>query len=314
MTRAAILQAALVAAFCLLPPSASALAESLVRSVPATQPSADTPAAEAPDADPAIRAPFFWEVTGPNGPSWLLGTVHVDVRARELPPIVHTRLEQATVAVFEADVRTLDPFAALAMAQYGAEGSLLDVLSPAQVEQLGVQIGNTIPKSMLVQFRPWFIMTLQLNAIAPPGTPLDMELVEAALERETPLAFLETWQQQLGALQAVPEAYMVDTVKHMLVDEAAAVTELDALLAAYRAGDAAAVEAIVLNPEELERSPEFFEGMMYARNEAWIPALLTRIEAGGAFVAVGVGHLIGERSVVDLLRAQGYAVERVTLE
>lgn len=283
--------------FTALAPSAPALAD------PAPTPATDT-----------TLTPFLWEVTGPNGPSWLLGTVHVDVAASELPPLVHQRLEQASVAIFEADVRTLDPFAAMAMAQYGADGSLLDLFTQEQVTQLAAQIGGVMPESLLVQFRPWFIMTLQLNAISPPGMPIDSELVALALERATPLAFLETWQAQLQALQDVPERYMADSVKEMLLDEAAAVTELEGLLRAYRAGDAEAVRAIVLSPEELERSPAFFERMMYARNEAWIPTLIPWIDAGGAFVAVGVGHLLGERSVVELLQAQGYTVERVTVE
>jgi uncharacterized protein YbaP (TraB family) len=51
---------------------------------------------------------------------------------------------------------------------------------------------------------------------------------------------------------------------------------------------------------------------LLARNRSWIPALEKAHAAGGAFVAVGALHLVGEGSVVELLRARGFTVERAT--
>ena len=35
------------------------------------------------------------------------------------------------------------------------------------------------------------------------------------------------------------------------------------------------------------------------------------LEAGGAFIAVGALHLPGEQGLLERLRAQGYAVEKI---
>jgi uncharacterized protein YbaP (TraB family) len=43
-----------------------------------------------------------------------------------------------------------------------------------------------------------------------------------------------------------------------------------------------------------------------------VPELEQLHAAGGAFVAVGAMHLIGKRSVLDMLRQRGYQVTRLT--
>ena len=50
---------------------------------------------------------------------------------------------------------------------------------------------------------------------------------------------------------------------------------------------------------------------MYDRNEAWIPTLEDEMSKGCMFLVVGASHLVGERSVVDLLRKAGYVVTRI---
>ena len=54
------------------------------------------------------------------------------------------------------------------------------------------------------------------------------------------------------------------------------------------------------------------ERILYARNRDWIPKLEAIFAEGGAFVAVGEDHLIGDRGVVALLTARGYRLTRVT--
>jgi len=59
--------------------------------------------------------------------------------------------------------------------------------------------------------------------------------------------------------------------------------------------------------------PALFDALLVARNRAWIPqieSLLAR-EGETALVVVGAGHLLGESSVVDMLRQAGYTVERL---
>jgi uncharacterized protein YbaP (TraB family) len=54
------------------------------------------------------------------------------------------------------------------------------------------------------------------------------------------------------------------------------------------------------------------ERLLYERNRNWIPGI-EMLLAGErtAIVVVGVGHLAGEGSVIDLLRQRGYTVTQL---
>jgi uncharacterized protein YbaP (TraB family) len=91
------------------------------------------------------------------------------------------------------------------------------------------------------------------------------------------------------------------------------------MLAAYVAGD----EPTMLALGDEERTDALHHGytpaeydrevddLLYGRNASWIAPIEQLHAAGGGFVAVGALHLLGPRSVLDLLAHRGYRVTRV---
>jgi uncharacterized protein YbaP (TraB family) len=52
--------------------------------------------------------------------------------------------------------------------------------------------------------------------------------------------------------------------------------------------------------------------LLFERNERWAKAIKAKLEEPGTqFIAVGAGHLAGEKSVQEYLKAIGIAAERV---
>ena len=91
-------------------------------------------------------------------------------------------------------------------------------------------------------------------------------------------------------------------------------TNVQKMLAAYRAGDLEALEEMTNDPEawgSQADAKQNMELMLFKRNEDWIPKLEVMFASKSAFVAVGAAHLIGERGLIHLLRAKGYTVERI---
>jgi hypothetical protein len=81
--------------------------------------------------------------------------------------------------------------------------------------------------------------------------------------------------------------------------------DLGRLVHAYRAGDTSTMQALLVIPRT--------EATLLApRNQKWLPLLEKQFSQGGAFVAVGLGHLLGDSSLVAMLQRAGYTVERVT--
>ena len=55
----------------------------------------------------------------------------------------------------------------------------------------------------------------------------------------------------------------------------------------------------------------FTDLLLYKRNENWVKKLETLLSENALLVAVGAGHLPGERGVINLLKKAGYTVEPV---
>lgn len=286
------------------------------------QEASPAPAAPAADAVPEATSlpttqpteagpPFLWEVHGPRSTSYLFGTIHLGVSAGELPQVVTEALRSSPVAVFEADVRSVNPLAVMGAAMYSAGESLDQKMSAEQWTQLLGSLGASLPEAMVRQYRPWFLYTIILQSIMAPIEPMDMALMRAAEQNLSEVVFLETADLQIELLASVSEQTMLDQIHQWAEDPQAIQDEMEQLVTSYRQGDLQSVAALVQNPEDMASWPDLFETIMFQRNLSWVPSLVERIETGGAFVAVGLAHLIGDRSVIELLREQGYTVERV---
>ena len=53
------------------------------------------------------------------------------------------------------------------------------------------------------------------------------------------------------------------------------------------------------------------ELFLYKRNQTMVERMAEHLAAGRAFIAVGAGHLPGERGILNLLASQGYQITRV---
>jgi uncharacterized protein YbaP (TraB family) len=82
------------------------------------------------------------------------------------------------------------------------------------------------------------------------------------------------------------------------------------LARAWKAGDTAAIEKVVLS--DLKSEPQMYQRLLVDRNRAWLPkieALFARPKP--AFVVVGAAHLVGTDGLIAMLRAKGYTVTQL---
>src|SRR5690606_6071119 len=76
----------------------------------------------------------------------------------------------------------------------------------------------------------------------------------------------------------------------------------------YRRRDIRQMERLILRSENLG---EFKDILFDRRNGEWLPKIENLIAEGPVFIAVGAGHLLSDRGLIELLREKGYAVEPV---
>jgi len=83
------------------------------------------------------------------------------------------------------------------------------------------------------------------------------------------------------------------------------------LIESFSSGDEAALSKALFDDSELKASPAFYDRVLFDRNRKWLPIIVKEVDEGGVFIAVGAGHLLGDRGIVAELRKAGYQVTRV---
>lgn len=258
------------------------------------------PVAPAPPGAPA----FLWRAQKGDGTGpvvWLFGTIH-NGSAADVPPVAWAAL--ASSKRFVSEVGDAEPdrdrISELARIERGPG---LDALLPADDWwELRDQLRGTMKEDDLKRARPWYAMSRLMRTLAPPPDPtMDFAMTERAKARGIPIDALESWADQLTVLA---NTVTVADLQETLHARATIRCTLANLLATYRTGDLAA-----MTPHLVTRASG---QLLDARNRTWLPKLEAYFAADGAFVAVGLGHMIGEAGLPALLQSAGYRVQRMS--
>jgi uncharacterized protein YbaP (TraB family) len=245
------------------------------------------------------------------GTTYLFGTIHLGIPAEELPAAVHTALRSSEVAVFEANLEDLNPFGMMTLAMF-PEGESLETRLPLEDwPRLVEAVSGSVPESMLRTYRPWFLFMVLTQSMLPTTEPMDLSLQEAARQNLSSLEYLETLDFQMEVLSAIPEEAWLDQIMEWVDDRSTVLAEFEQMIAGYRSGNVEDVIAMTFQTEDMARWPAIFDTLIYGRNATWVPLVEGYIGRGGVFIAVGLAHLVGDRSVIALLRERGYTVTRV---
>jgi uncharacterized protein YbaP (TraB family) len=289
------------------PPSPSAPAQ------PAPGGDSWAPPATAPAAATTQVKPFFFRAEKAGHALYLLGTIHVGVDAlTELPPWVLAQLDAAPAFAMETDLS--DPATVQLLVRTDGK-TLAAELGDADWERLRQALGPALADGMN-SMKPFAALSALSMKDLPMTAPMDMTLLARAKAADKRLVYLEPVAAQLAAIE--PFATAAD-IKALLDHAAEAKADTLKMVTAYRAGDAAALKAMfddktlwIAAGRDPARFGDFITATLGTRNRSWIPHLVAMADAGGGFVAVGAGHLVGPDNVPDLLTAAGFTVTPVT--
>jgi uncharacterized protein YbaP (TraB family) len=238
--------------------------------------------------------------------------MHVGVEPERLPKIVWTKFDAAPAFAMETDIS--DP--SIAKMDRDDHKTLHGELTDAEWKKLEQALTPEIAKFVDPK-KPMVAATMLSLRGLPMTTPMDGVLLGRAKEQNKRIVYLEPAIKE----EALLEKWMdVRAVKDMLDDLELGEKHSKEMLAAYIAGDDAKLLAIAESERDewmkhghdrAEYDREM-EELLYERNASWIAPIEALHAAGGGFVATGALHLIGKRSVLDLLAAKGYKVTRLT--
>ncbi|HWK36039.1 TraB/GumN family protein [Sphingomonas sp.] len=283
--------------------------------LPACAQSAPAPEATVADADPAL-----WVVKDEDTTIYLFGTVHV------LKPGL-TWFDEAVKAAFDKSdslVLELVQPAPEAMQAIVMKNAVTPQDAPALTDRLPAEkrdayvkavTGIGAPANAFDRYAPWFaavnlsLVPLMKAGYDPRNGPEGV-LTAAAKAAKKPVTGLETAEQQIGYFGGLSEkaqmTFLTGTLDELPRAEATMATMVDD----WSRGNPDAL-AKMLN-DNLKDSPEVAETLLYKRNANWAKWIAERMkQPGTVFVAVGAGHLAGDRSVIADLKAHQLTAERI---
>ena len=282
--------------------------------------------AQTPDAEASIdtASPPMWRVADADSEFILLGTFHV------LPPALEWRTEALNTAMknaetvyFEVEADTPDAqtktVSILMTEGFNPPGTMLSsMLGETDTQKLATITRDLgLPFSAIQPMRPWqAFLTLSVQFIVKqgfkPGAGVDSVLLAESRTLSKSLHFFETLEQQLRFFTTLDAETEKDLLILTIQDWENQQEMFDDLFEAWRNGDAAFIDQ-QMNETMRTETPAVYERLIVERNKAWVAEIADVMEKGSgtALVAVGVGHLVGDKhSVPALLKAKGFEVSR----
>jgi len=263
---------------------------------------------------------FLWTAASGKNVIHLLGSVHF--LARESFPLadaIENAYSSSKKIVFETDI---DGFNAPA---FQAEMSTLGLIPEGQTlqqylaEQTYSSLKNKVerlglPMELFDRLKPW-LCALTLTAMElqrldlEPNYGIDHYFLNKAKKDGKQILFLESVGDQLRLFTEMTKRQEASFLQQTLEDLEVLETKLADLIGAWTSGDADRLGSIV--EMGFKGHPEIYEKMVVRRNKNWATQIDRLIQQGGnALVVVGAAHLVGEESVLRLLRSRGYEIKQ----
>jgi uncharacterized protein YbaP (TraB family) len=278
---------------------------------------------DAPIADASIErvetdGPALWKVADEDTTIYLFGTVHILPEGTDWStPAIESALASSGSIVTEllpgAGETPEDQqlFMARGMLEQGQtlRGLMSDDQRAAYEEALG-KLG--LPPAAFDQFKPWTAgITLSIiplvNAGYNPESGVE-KVLEGMAGPNIERGALETIEYQLQVFDGLPQekqiTFLIETAEQ--VDNITAY--VNQMVTEWMEGDKDALAELM---NESLTDPVLAERLLYERNRNWADWIDQRLDQPGTvFIAVGAGHLAGEKSVQDYLEDRGVVAVR----
>ena len=284
------------------------------------------PAGAAPAADGNDTAKhFLWKVTGPKGVVYLLGTIHAGKPDfYPLPSIIEDSFEKADTLIEEVDIS--EP-AEVARVQQGLieDGgyrngdAIANHLSEVTRSHLAAYLKKGgLSEADIAHMRPWLVSMLvaQLEMKRMginPSYGLDRHFLEEARQSHKPIGALEDAGSQFNLLSSLSEEFQDRLLLSSLVDMEKWPDVVDVLTRTWQSGDAAAMqEVITSSARDYPQLEPLMTKLFDDRNTAMTAKIERFLQTPKTyFVAVGAGHLVGDKGILSQLRRKNFSVEQL---
>ncbi|QQS35852.1 MAG: TraB/GumN family protein [Ignavibacteriales bacterium] len=257
---------------------------------------------------------LLWEISdnGLTKPSYLYGTIHVqDKRVFELHDSVVIAIENCDAFAGELNMDSvyLQVMNYLAEIKYTGK-SLEELLTKEEYEKLNKKSEKILGLPLNeIPIKDPRIITIaledgELNEDF--DFTLDEYLYRIAKYNKLKITSVETLEDQLNVLNSMTEEIIRESLLKIINDES---TDIEELIIAYSRNDLKLINEMMTGWDE--DFPELANVILYDRNIKMAEEINNLVKRQTVFIAIGAGHLSGERGVISLLAEDGFKLRPV---
>ena len=264
---------------------------------------------------------LLWKISG-NGlqqPSWLYGTIHLLCsQDANLSDSLKSAISACTEVYFEVDLNNMfELFGAMNKLKMRGDTTLHDLLSEKEYEKVKNYFeskGSMLPFSMLETYKPILAAsTLEQGSLPCESTTMmEQVIMEEAKQNNKRIKGLETMAYQAGILDSIPYKIQAQQLVSYINDAGSGDKEdkgMKDMFDAYKEQDLKKLEKLMVETDA--GLAGFTDILLYQRNRNWVNKLKDLMPRKSLVVAVGAGHLPGEKGLISLLRKAGFTVTPV---
>ncbi|MCU7959709.1 MAG: TraB/GumN family protein [gamma proteobacterium symbiont of Bathyaustriella thionipta] len=258
----------------------------------------------------------LFSVQSPQGQlSYVFGTMHSEApEVIELPAAIQQKFAQSSTLALELEMTPeviLRAFTAMML----TDGRQLSDIIGARLYQQLVPLMQTqgLSEMMLSRMKPWGVFALLSAPKQKNGLFLDIRLYQQAQLEGKSTFSLETVEEQLDVFDRLSDADQIRLLRQAVAQFDDRKRQFAELQQRYLAGDLAGL--MQMNDESMQGIEKalvdrVMDSLLLQRNRRMAERLQPLLNQGGVFVAIGALHLPGENGLLQLLKEQGYQVEK----
>jgi len=257
---------------------------------------------------------LLWEVSG-NGldsASYIFGTFHLLCKSDiHLSAQLKQAVKNAKEIYLELDMD--DPSVVLdglLLMNMKDNKKLEDLYKPEEYKRLKGFFEDSLhmPLTMFGNMKPAFLESMLYPKLMPCKSisGVEEEIMKLAKSGKKEIQGLETMEFQASVFDSIPYEEQAKELLNTIDSLGSYKLEFDTMINVYKSQQLKKIEDLFNKSEfGMEDNQDL---LLNNRNANWVKQLKDIMKKERVFVAVGAGHLVGEKGLIALLRKAGYTV------
>lgn len=269
---------------------------------------------------------LLWKISDNNSSVWILGSIHyADSSFYPLSKVIEQAFQESEALAVEMDIsdtetqiQTEEEFKKEGM--FSGNENLKDFLPDSlwnKLDSIAVVLG--VPSEMFLPMRPWMAATVLASmAILSTGIEkdlgIDVVLLDSAANSGKEIIALETPKEQVQSFSDVADSNETSGISYLettFKEFENLKPMLKSILHAWKTADIKALQEL-LKTENMTKVEEKLNQRIYNERNLKMAAKVEEFLKANKkiFVVVGVGHLILEDNVLEILSKKGYSIQK----